>query len=160
VTAEDPHRRSKPRLWDTDWLILRVLSKAVERAIGDSISQNEQLLDFGCGSMPYRSAVESLGGKYLGADFNGGMLRISPEGSLPIADKSVDAVLSVQVLEHVRDLDRYLGEASRVLKDDGVLLLSTHGTWLFHPALLSTSKPGALPSRASWGLSDHWRLRQ
>jgi SAM-dependent methyltransferase len=42
-------------------------------------------------------------------------------------------VLSVQVLEHVRDLDRYLGEASRVLKDDGVLLLSTHGTWLYHP---------------------------
>jgi len=133
VTAEDPHRRSKPRLWDTDWLILRALSKAVERAISDSIARSERLLDFGCGSMPYRSTVERLGAEYLGADFNGGMLQISPEGSLPVADKSVDAVLSVQVLEHVRDLDRYLGEASRVLKDDGVLLLSTHGTWLFHP---------------------------
>ena len=133
MTAEDPHRRSKPRLWDTDWLILRALSKTVERAIGESIARNEQLLDFGCGSMPYRSTVERLGAKYLGADFSGGMLQISPEGLLPVADKSVDAVLSVQVLEHVRDLDRYLGEASRVLKDDGVLLLSTHGTWLFHP---------------------------
>ncbi len=34
-------------------------------------------------------------------------------------------MLSVQVLEHVRDLDRYLAEAARVLKDDGTLLLST-----------------------------------
>jgi SAM-dependent methyltransferase len=133
VTAEDPHRRSSPRLWDTDWLILRALSKAVERAIAENICRSERLLDFGCGSMPYRSAVERLGAEYLGADFGGGMLQISPEGSIPVADRSVDAVLSVQVLEHVRDLDRYLGEASRVLKDDGVLLLSTHGTWLFHP---------------------------
>jgi SAM-dependent methyltransferase len=133
VTAEDPHRRSKPRLWDTDWLVLRALSEAVERAIADNIDRNKRLLDFGCGSMPYRSTVERLGAEYLGADFGGGMLQISPEGSLPVADKSVDAVLSVQVLEHVRDLDRYLGEASRVLKDDGVLLLSTHGTWLYHP---------------------------
>jgi SAM-dependent methyltransferase len=133
VAAEDPHRRSKPRLWDTDWLILRALTKSVERAIGEGISQDQQLLDFGCGSMPYRATVERLGARYLGADFDGGMLQISPEGLLPVADKSVDAVLSVQVLEHVRDLDRYLGEASRVLKDDGVLLLSTHGTWLYHP---------------------------
>ena len=133
MTAEDPHRRSKPRLWDTDWLVLRALSEAVERAIADNIDRNKRLLDFGCGSMPYRSTVERLGAEYLGADFGGGMLQISPEGSLPVADKSVDAVLSVQVLEHVRDLDRYLGEASRVLKDDGVLLLSTHGTWLYHP---------------------------
>lgn len=133
MTPEDPHRRSKPRLWDTDWLILRALSKTVERAIAETIDRSERLLDFGCGSMPYRSTVETLGAEYLGADFGGGMLQISPEGLLPIADRSVDAVLSVQVLEHVRDLDRYLEEASRVLKDDGVLLLSTHGTWLFHP---------------------------
>lgn len=133
MAAEDPHRRSKPRIWDTDWLILRALSKAAERAIVESIAQNERLLDFGCGSMPYRSTVEGLGAKYLGADFSGGMLQISPEGVLPVADRSIDAVLSIQVLEHVRDLDRYLGEASRVLKDGGILLLSTHGTWLFHP---------------------------
>lgn len=133
MALEDPHRRSKPRLWDTDWLILRSLSRAVEQAITDTVTRNKRLLDFGCGSMPYRATVERLNAEYLGADFDGGMLPISPEGSLPVGDKSVDVVLSVQVLEHVRDLDRYLGEASRVLKDDGVLLLSTHGTWLFHP---------------------------
>jgi len=46
---------------------------------------------------------------------------------------SAGAVLSVQVLEHVRDLDGYLGEAARLLGPDGRLILSTHGTWLYHP---------------------------
>ncbi|WP_292097781.1 hypothetical protein, partial [Mesorhizobium sp.] len=39
----------------------------------------------------------------------------------------------VQVLEHVRDLDSYCAEIRRLLRDDGVLLLSTHGSWLYHP---------------------------
>jgi SAM-dependent methyltransferase len=46
---------------------------------------------------------------------------------------AADAVLSVQVLEHVRDLDTYFAEIRRLLSDDGTLLLSTHGTWLYHP---------------------------
>ena len=32
-----------------------------------------------------------------------------------------------------RDLDAYCAEMRRLLADDGVLLLSTHGTWLYHP---------------------------
>jgi SAM-dependent methyltransferase len=83
--------------------------------------------------MPYKATVEQQGAEYLGADYGGGMLQISSEGILPIASGSVDAVLSTQVLEHVRDLDGYLGEAARVLKENGLLLLSTHGMWLFHP---------------------------
>ena len=31
------------------------------------------------------------------------------------------------------DLGGYLGECRRVLRPDGWLLLSTHGTWLYHP---------------------------
>jgi hypothetical protein len=33
----------------------------------------------------------------------------------------------------VPDLAEYLGEARRLLVGDGWLLLSTHGTWLYHP---------------------------
>lgn len=93
-----------------------------------------RLLDFGCGSMPYRALVERTGASYLSADLDGDAdLSISDAGVLPLADGRIDVVLSVQVLEHVRDLDRYLAEAARVLVDRGKLLLSTHGTWLYHP---------------------------
>jgi SAM-dependent methyltransferase len=127
-------RRLMPRIWHTDWLMLRGLGNAIAAQLERSIAPGARLLDFGCGSMPYRSLVEQRGAAYIGADFDAvDAVAIRPDGSLPINDASVDVVLSVQVLEHVRDLDRYLAEARRVLKDEGLLLLSTHGTWLYHP---------------------------
>src|SRR3546814_1646938 len=44
-----------------------------------------------------------------------------------------DIVLSNQVLEHVDSPQGYLEEARRLMKPDGVLLLSTHGYWFYHP---------------------------
>jgi SAM-dependent methyltransferase len=127
-------RRRAPRLWDTDWLMLRGLSRALDTQFAQVLAPGLRLLDFGCGSMPYRTMVEQRGATYLGADLGeGATVAISAAGTLPLADASVDVVLSVQVLEHVRDLDRYLGEIARVLDDEGVLILSTHGTWLYHP---------------------------
>jgi SAM-dependent methyltransferase len=60
-------------------------------------------------------------------------VRIEPGKPLDIPDGSVDGVVSFQVLEHVWDIDWYLRECRRILKPGGWLLLSTHGTWLFHP---------------------------
>lgn len=133
-TSSEAVRRHAPRPWDTDWLMLRGLTRTFEEMFRRSVARRAQVLDFGCGAMPYRAFVERHGADYVGADFEAGaMVRIDANGRLPVADGSMDAVISVQVLEHVRDLDLYLAEAARVLKKGGVLLLSTHGTWLYHP---------------------------
>lgn len=92
------------------------------------------LVDYGCGNMPYRTLfpVED----YIGADFPGNELAdavITEEGDLPLSDGVASVVLSSQVLEHVADVERYLSECHRVLKDDGLLFLSTHGSWKYHP---------------------------
>jgi 2-polyprenyl-6-hydroxyphenyl methylase/3-demethylubiquinone-9 3-methyltransferase len=50
---------------------------------------------------------------------------------LPVAESSVDIVLCVDVLEHVRDLDAVIGEIRRVLKPGGLFLFDTiNRTWL------------------------------
>lgn len=127
-------RRARPRIWDTDWLVLRGLGRELRSLFERHLARGMRVVDFGCGSMPYRAAVQRSGALYIGADFGaGGEVQIAPDGRLPMPDGSVDAVVSIQVLEHVRDLDLYLGEARRVLKPEGTLLLSTHGTWLYHP---------------------------
>ena len=114
--------------------MLRGMSRALEKFSADHVCEGDRVLDFGCGDMPYRSLVESRRATYLGADFDDHAdLRISPDGRLVIDDASVDVVMSIQVLEHVRDLNAYFAEISRVLKPNGTLLLSTHGTWLYHP---------------------------
>ncbi len=92
------------------------------------------MVDLGCGEMPYADMMREMQIEYMGADIgDGAPLKIDAQGRVPIADGAAEAVLSVQVLEHVRDLDSYCAEIRRLLTHDGVLLLSTHGTWLYHP---------------------------
>jgi SAM-dependent methyltransferase len=133
-SSADSGRRLQPRIWDTDWLVLKDLAQALSQQAAAHVCAGMKILDFGCGSMPYRMLLEGHQAVYIGADLcDGADVRINEDGNLPLADCSVDAVLSVQVLEHVRNLDQYCGEMHRVLADDGMLLLSTHGTWLYHP---------------------------
>jgi len=97
---------------------------------------SQTLIDYGCGNMPYRPVFEPSVARYLGADLRENDLAdivVSPEGVLAMEDESCDVVLSSQVLEHVPSPELYLGEAQRVLRDGGLLLLSTHGVWRYHP---------------------------
>jgi SAM-dependent methyltransferase len=74
--------------------------------------------------------------QYLGIDLELNPIadiHIAPTGAIQLDAEKLDVVLSTQVLEHVVDPKQYLQEAHRVLKNDGLLILSTHGYWMFHP---------------------------
>jgi len=130
----EQRRRLEPRLWDSDWLVLRGMRTAIEGLAGRIASPGKVVLDFGCGAKPYAQLFTARGVTYRGADLgNAHEVQIRPDGTLSAADESADIVVSFQVLEHVRDIDTYLEEAERVLRDGGLMLLSTHGTWLYHP---------------------------
>lgn len=134
VPTLEQQRRLQPRLWDTDWLVLRGMRRVIEEHARRIASPGKVALDFGCGAKPYAQLFTARGVTYLGADLGTSHdVQIRADGSLSAPDRSADLVVSFQVLEHVRDLDMYLREAARVLRDDGLMLLSTHGTWLYHP---------------------------
>ncbi|WP_293979770.1 methyltransferase domain-containing protein [Sphingobium sp.] len=133
VHHDDATRRRAPRIWDTDWLVLRGLSRELDRMLAN-VRVGGEALDFGCGVMPYRALVEKRGLDYCGADFaSDADVTIGPDGRLPQDIRQADVVMSMQVLEHVADLDLYFAEAMRAMKHDGTLILSTHGSWLYHP---------------------------
>lgn len=128
------NRRSKPRIWHADWLVLRPLALVISTQVQLHTKHATRLLDFGCGDMPYRSMLERLGVQYCGADLGGRAdLIIDESGRVPLPACAVDVVLSSQVLEHVPEVKPYLSETRRLLVDSGLLLLSTHGTWPYHP---------------------------
>jgi SAM-dependent methyltransferase len=132
--AFEQQRRLQPRLWDTDWLVLRGMRVAIDQMADRTATPGKVALDFGCGAMPYAGLFTARGVTYRGADLGSAHdVEIRGDGTLAAADRSTDLVVSFQVLEHVRDIDTYLEEAGRVLRDDGLMLLSTHGTWLYHP---------------------------
>ena len=126
-------RRANPRIFDTDFLLMRGLKTCVAKIAGHISKPSLVAIDFGCGSQPYRGLFEEGGVYYRGADFAAADLLIDASGRIGVGAAQADIVLSFQVLEHVRDVTRYLSEARRILKDDGWLLLSTHGSWLYHP---------------------------
>lgn len=127
-------RRVAPRIWDTDWMVLRPLARRLREQACEHVRPGTLMVDLGCGNMPYAEMMRQMNIDYRGADIGkSGTLLIDKLGRVPLPNGSAGAVLSVQVLEHVRDLDAYCAEIKRLLRDDGVLLLSTHGTWLYHP---------------------------
>jgi SAM-dependent methyltransferase len=130
------NRRAAPRLWQPDWLVLRRQAEAIQGLLAHPgvALRGASVLDFGCGTRPYEDWFSAAGARYQGADIDGTHeIDLRPDGSLAAGDAMFDMVASFQVLEHVWDVATYLEEAHRVLKPGGWLLLSTHGTWFYHP---------------------------
>jgi SAM-dependent methyltransferase len=127
-------RRATP--WHRLSYIVGALPRRIEALAGTlELPPDARVLDYGCADTPYRRLLPP-GVSYLAADLPGNpaaTLDIAPDGTVPVADASVDAVLSTQVLEHVTDPALYLRECARVLRPGGRLLLSTHGLMVYHP---------------------------
>ncbi len=128
--------RLQPSRFNTRYHALKQLAQAMREAAAHPAVTGALIVDYGCADAPYRSLLAPRFERYLTADLAGNDradITIARDGGLPLASGVASAVLSSQVLEHVPDPRRYLAEAHRVLAPDGVLLLSTHGAWRYHP---------------------------
>jgi SAM-dependent methyltransferase len=135
---EEGIKRLYPPLLSPRFYYLRQLRKQIEIVSRQFLATGKalRLADYGCGNMPYQPVVAPHVGEYIGIDLAENpraAIHISPLGKIDLPDRQMDVVLSTQVLEHVEDPLFYLSEAYRILKPGGLLILSTHGYWMFHP---------------------------
>ena len=127
---------SNYKWWSCQRHVLVNLRKTIDQILKSHLNlmPGQKVVDIGCGDKPYELIFKEYGCRYLGCDLDGvANIRIKEGEKISIPDKSADGIVSFQVLEHVWDLNWYLGECKRILKNDGWLLLSTHGSWLYHP---------------------------
>lgn len=54
-------------------------------------------------------------------------------GALPFSKDSLDSVVCLEVIEHVPDAERVLREIARVLRPEGLLIVSTPNKWTTSP---------------------------
>ena len=133
-----PTDRLHPGRRDRLFVVLTHLRRAIEQTIARHAPQptgDRQLLDYGAGDSPYRPLFAAAGFDYTAADLADNPaadLALTPDGKVERPDASFDWILSSQVLEHVPDVPAYLREARRLVRPDGLMLLSTHGFWRFH----------------------------
>lgn len=136
TAASHPALADNPRLTNPYFLLIKELQRGIrEMVAGLALTEQSRILDYGCSTMRYRHLFPA-GADYMGADLPGNEMAdvvLSSDGRVPLASDSFDVVFSTQVLEHVDDPALYLQECRRVLKPGGRLVLSTHGTFVFHP---------------------------
>ena len=100
---------------------------------------NGSTMDFGCGTKPYKDFfVDNK--EYIGVD-------LKLEGwedrqkyadcfydgkTLPFENERFDSMLCTEVLEHVFNIEELLAEFNRVLKIDGIALITTPFMWEEH----------------------------
>lgn len=121
-------RRPATYVFAPEWLNLRENFRNVEDAL-DRV-RSGRLLDLGCGTKPFqRPGIEWVGFDVEGNPFADA---VGSATSLPFADASFDCILSTQVLEHVDDPQRMLLECARVLKPNGMLILSAPQYFQLH----------------------------
>jgi O-antigen biosynthesis protein len=78
-----------------------------------------------------RREYTHLGARYLALDAQ----------ALPFPDGSFDAVVSFETIEHLPDFRAYLSEVQRVLRDDGVFIVSTPDKHCYQLFNLGNSNP-------------------
>lgn len=103
------------------------------RALQDAIGPVDGLrvLDLGCGKGRFARRLSERGATVVGLDVSAAMLAGAAglrrvRGSarrLPLVGAAFDAVVAVEVFEHLPELDHVLAEARRVLRPGGVLAL-------------------------------------
>src|SRR6516225_9191420 len=114
-STHEGHRRLHARPWDHDFVLMTQIASAFRALILKHLgsAQDLSILDYGCGSLPYRLLFLPRARRYLGADLSSNPAAdvfLDERGTLPVADRSIDVVVSSQVLEHVLDVEHYLAE--------------------------------------------------
>lgn len=114
-----------PRITYPGYLTRNRLLKGIAR---HAPVMSGRLLDFGCGSKPYRSLFQV--DEYIGLDFeNAGHPHLNEQidvfydgKRIPFDDGHFDCIFTSEVFEHVFNLPEVLDELNRVLKPGGLIL--------------------------------------
>lgn len=98
------------------------------------------LLDLGCGEAPYKKFFLQFCDKYIGVDWSKSLHNSKADiisdlnKKIEFKSNSADTLISLSVLEHLKEPQQFFNESYRVLKKGGNLILQVPWQWHIHEA--------------------------
>lgn len=123
----------------SSWMVHYITLKNFVRVFEKYITNKKEILfDLGCGRKPYHDLISLYFRKHIGLEYpnpNHHDDNADIYGSAyhtAIKDKSVDTVFTAAVLEHLENPCKAIQEAHRILKKDGLLIITAPLMWHLH----------------------------
>jgi SAM-dependent methyltransferase len=116
-----------PSLFQPNYLIRRRLLESIQQL---APQLKGRMMDFGCGQKPYKSLFTV--DEYIGVDYDNPGHEHTNEAidvyydgkTLPFSNEHFDSVFSSEVFEHVFNLPEIMKELNRVMKINGLILIT------------------------------------
>ncbi|MEC0093645.1 methyltransferase domain-containing protein [Paenibacillus macquariensis] len=96
-------------------------------------------------------SLENARGVYAADNIS---FRYGDVNGLSLEDKSVDVVVSFETIEHIDKGSEWIKESARVLKDDGIFLVSTPNRMVTNPGLYYEEQPLNPHHRFEYGIIE------
>lgn len=121
-----------------DYYRFNKLNKIIQEIlINKKINEECVIVDIGCGDGQFlkyikESCSKSINFKFIGIDkyvnnksFNFILFNDDVEEEISVEDNSADIVIAAEIIEHIKNTDKLISEIKRILKPDGVILITT-----------------------------------
>jgi len=149
---------------EKDWMLNRMAAYRADepflsagRSMAAWLPKSGNILDIGPGGGEDAVMLVGLGYDVIGVDVRddlanpkGWELRVGDACNLPVKDNWADAIWVNRVVHHLKDFLGFLREAKRVMREDGVLIL----TWPDHSLISTSSEPATIAARKAFTLPD------
>jgi ubiquinone/menaquinone biosynthesis C-methylase UbiE len=133
------------------------------------VKKNQTFLDLGCGCGDFSHFIPK-NYKYIGLDFTETQVKKAQQMKInvksadlsktfPLKNNSVDVILASEIIEHLFDTDFFLSECRRVLKKNGILILTTPNTCDLSGRIRCVfgRRPPNIEHRTGFGYAGHIR---
>ena len=122
-------------------LVADLQTNSIHRDLREPLASfSGTILDVGCGNSPFRHLLNPTATEYKGIDvaeaasfgYRNPDVVYYDGNTIPFADGAFDALLCTEVIEHIADPTKLVGEMHRVLKPGGVGIITVPWSARFH----------------------------